>query len=64
MANKNPIEDEVDAIRDRLCAATQNMSIAEETSYFRALAEKTRRDFSCLKNVKRVVARGGAVFAG
>jgi hypothetical protein len=41
----NNIEREVDAIRDKLCVETENMSYSERTAFFRALAEDARRQY-------------------
>jgi len=40
------IEDEIDAIRDKIYEEIKNMSPSEETSHFNAIAEEAKRKYN------------------
>jgi len=40
------IEDQVDAIRDKICEEIKNMSPSEETAYFNAKAEEAKEKYN------------------
>ena len=40
------IEDEIDAIRDKIYEEIKNMSPSEETSYFNTIAEEAKRKYN------------------
>ena len=40
------IEDEIDAIRDKIYEEIKDMTPSEETAYFNAIAEKARKKYN------------------
>jgi len=46
MKSENRIEEEIDAVRDKLCAETARMSLPERMAYFRTLADKARNELA------------------
>ena len=53
------IEDEVDAIRDKIYEEIKKMSSSEETAYFNAIAEEARikYNFRVVKSAVEEIAR-------
>jgi hypothetical protein len=49
------IEDQVDAIRDKIYEKIKNMTASEETAYFNAIAEEARKkhNFRVIKSAVR-----------
>ena len=58
------IEDEVDAIRDKIYEEIKDMTPSEETAYFNALAEEARKKYnfrvvkSAIEDKAEAVRRG------
>jgi hypothetical protein len=54
------IEDEVDAIRDTIYEKIKDMTSAEETAYFNAIAEEARKkyNFNMVQSARGAATRG------
>jgi hypothetical protein len=57
------IEDEIDAIRDKICEEIKDMTPEEEVAYFNAAAEEARTKYN-IRVVKSVPAKRPAAVCG